>query len=106
MLKTMFEHWPRLHWKVGSNFVRYSLARAFSPKILLDKQMLQCFTSLPTKLSPEGGGHWGKLETAKPKKKNHPKPQNCPKIRPKPKTEYKPHWIINRKIARKLKTGC
>ena len=32
------------------------------------------------------GGHWGILETAKPKKKNHPIPQNRKKIRPKPKT--------------------
>ena len=36
-----------------------------------------------------GGGHWGILETAKAKKKNHPKPQNRKKIRPKPKTAYK-----------------
>ena len=97
MLKTIFEHWPKLNWKVGSNFVQYSLARAFSPKLLLDKQLLHCFTSLLTKLLPEGGGHWGVLETAKPKKKNHPKPQNCQKIRSKPKTEYKPRWIIKPK---------
>ena len=30
-------------------------------------------------------GHWGILETTKPKK-NHPKPQNRQKIRSKPKT--------------------
>ena len=34
-----------------------------------------------------GGGHWGVLETAKPKEKNHTKPQNRKKIRP--KTAYK-----------------
>ena len=97
MLKTIFEHWLKLHWKLGSNLVRYSLARAFSPKILLDKQLLHCFTSLLTKLLPEGGGHWGILETAKPKKKKSSKTAKLPKNRSKPKTEYKPRWIIKPK---------
>ena len=51
----------------------------------LDLIKIFCTSTVSSKRK-EGGGHWGILETAKPKKKII---QNRKKIRPKPKTAYK-----------------